>query len=102
MEKQTWPAWRYGPNGAADIFDSESAVPAGWKDHPSKVGADKPAPRPTPLATGDAPVDADGWPFDPKLHAATKTQTKAGLWRMKVGVSRPAAKPGFPKPVLDL
>jgi hypothetical protein len=23
------------------------------------------------------------------LHAATKSKTKAGLWRMKVGVARP-------------
>lgn len=47
-------------------------------------------------------LDADGWPWDATLHAATKSKTQADLWRMKVGVSRPAPKPGFPKPVLDL
>jgi hypothetical protein len=44
-------------------------------------------------------LDADGHPFDPALHAATKSKTKNGLWRMKVGVARPAPKPGYP---LDL
>lgn len=45
-------------------------------------------------------LDAEGHAFDPNLHAATRSKTKAGLWRMKVGVARPAAKS---KPVpLDL
>lgn len=48
--------------------------------------------------TGDsAEVDAAGWPWSPDLHASTKGTTKEGLWRMKVGVSRPDPKPGFPK-----
>lgn len=47
-------------------------------------------------------VDAEGWPWSADMHSATKTKTKAGLWRMKVGVSRPDPKPGFPKPALDL
>lgn len=47
-------------------------------------------------------LDADGHAYDPKLHAATKSKTKAGLWRMKVGVARPKPAPGFPKPPLDL
>lgn len=47
---------------------------------------------------GDAnEVDAAGWPWSADLHAATKGKTKDGLWRMKVGVSRPDPKPGFPK-----
>lgn len=37
-------------------------------------------------------IDAEGHAFDPSLHAATKSKTRAGLWRMKVGVARPAAK----------
>lgn len=44
----------------------------------------------------DGTVDAHGWPWDPELHASTKGTTKDGLWRMKVGVSRPDPKPGFP------
>jgi len=67
----------------------------------------EPAPNAAPVA--DAPsggdtvgavsgeVDAAGWPWDESLHASTKGTTKDGLWRMKVGVSRPAPKPGFPK-----
>ncbi|MBA3831631.1 MAG: hypothetical protein H0X34_07020 [Chthoniobacterales bacterium] len=49
------------------------------------------------LDTGDGPegIDADGHPFNPALH--TGTRTKADLWRMKAGVSRPAPMPGFPK-----
>jgi hypothetical protein len=48
-----------------------------------------------PVADGE--VDRDGHPWSPDLHASTKTQTKEGLWRMKIGVSRPAPLPGFPK-----
>jgi hypothetical protein len=44
-------------------------------------------------------LDADGHAYDPKLHAGTGSKTKAGLWRMKVGVKRPAPKT---KPPLDL
>lgn len=127
MKTHSYPAWFYGPNGQSQVFNSDVEVPAGWQDHPSKV-ADKIV---TPAKTGSAPVggaataagtasaaqtgasavapgdqsntlDAEGWPFDPALHAATQSRTKAGLWRMKVGVSRPDPKEGFPKPVLDL
>lgn len=45
----------------------------------------------------DGEIDAAGWPWSPDLHASTKGMTKDGLWRMKVGVSRPDPKPGFPK-----
>jgi hypothetical protein len=57
-------------------------------------------------ATGDTTVspvlgavDAHGHPYDPALHAGTGSKTKAGLWRMKVGVARPDPKAGYP---LDL
>lgn len=46
----------------------------------------------TPAQPAAAEVDAEGHAFDPALHAATRSKTKAGLWRMKVGVSRPAPK----------
>ena len=42
-------------------------------------------------------IDAHGWPWSADLHASTKGTTKDGLWRMKVGVTRPDPKPGFPK-----
>lgn len=118
MSKVSWPAWFYGPNNQAEVFASESLVPKGWADHPSKVSEEKPKPAPAPAAAkvaknpgdnsgdgkGDATgvLDADGWPFDPAMHAATQSKTKAGLWRMKVGVNRPAPKPGFPVAALDL
>lgn len=100
MSKICWPSWFYGPNNQSAIFESESLVPKGWQDHPSKVSEEKPKPvaaaaiNPAPVASDGATpdVDADGWPYDPALHAATKTKTQAGLWRMKVGVSRPVAK----------
>jgi len=48
-------------------------------------------------ASDSGALDAAGWPWSADLHASTKGQTKEGLWRMKVGVSRPDPKPGFPK-----
>jgi len=116
MEKQNWPSWRYGPKGEADVFASASDVPAGWKEHPSEFGG-KPAPAaapmaststasPTPPAAPVAPVapvsnpdiDRDGHPWSADLHASSKSRTKDDLWRMKVGVSRPAPLEGYPKP----
>lgn len=51
---------------------------------------------PASEAADDGEVDAGGWPWSADLHASTKGKTKDGYWRMKVGVSRPADKPGFP------
>lgn len=45
----------------------------------------------------DGEVDAHGHPWSAELHASTKGKTKDGLWRMKVGVTRPNPLPGFPK-----
>lgn len=107
---EEFPAYCTGPNGQDGIFNSEAEVPAGWKMPNGKVkgGKAKPAEASTPPAvaatetpavvqSGEAPsgsveLDADGWPWTEELHAATKTKTGAGLWRMKVGVSRPAPK----------
>jgi hypothetical protein len=36
-EKETFPSWRYGPDGAAAVFQSADEVPEGWQDHPSLV-----------------------------------------------------------------
>lgn len=47
-----------------------------------------------PAADGE--IDAHGHPWSADLHASTKGKTKDGLWRMKVGVSRPDPLPGFP------
>lgn len=32
-----FPRWYYGPNGAADVFQSAEEVPEGWVEHPSKL-----------------------------------------------------------------
>lgn len=31
-----WPAWWYGPNGEAEIFQYDYEVPSGWKPRPFK------------------------------------------------------------------
>lgn len=38
---QAWPAWFYGPNGEAEIFNRPAEVPEGWHDSPAKVGDPK-------------------------------------------------------------
>lgn len=48
-ERQSWPAWRYGPNGEAQIFASAGDVPEGWVKHPSKH---PPAPEQLPERSG--------------------------------------------------
>jgi small-conductance mechanosensitive channel len=35
-ERQSWPAWRYGPNGEAKIFASAGDVPEGWGKQPQQ------------------------------------------------------------------
>lgn len=42
-------------------------------------------------------IDAHGHPWSADIHAGSKGKTKDGLWRMKVGATRPAPMPGFPK-----
>lgn len=48
MRTNSYPAWFYGPNAAAQVFQSETDVPDGWADHPSKVV--------TAAATGSVPA----------------------------------------------
>lgn len=33
-----FPAWFYGPEGAARIFERAEDIPEGWADSPAKVG----------------------------------------------------------------
>lgn len=35
--RQSWPSWRYGPNGESEIFQSENEVPYGWTVKPGQV-----------------------------------------------------------------
>lgn len=37
--KGHWPAWFYGPNGEAEIFEGAADVPADWRDSPAAFGA---------------------------------------------------------------
>lgn len=107
MTDKNWPAWFNGPNGEAEIFNSADEVPDGWTTGAEKRTVEKltakskqPVPVDVPESVADTPtseqVDAHGWPWSADLHASTRNMTKEGLWRMKVGVSRPDPKPGFP------
>lgn len=33
----SWPSWRYGPYGEAEIFECEADVPYGWTKKPGEV-----------------------------------------------------------------
>jgi hypothetical protein len=52
----SWPAWYYGPGGAAAIFERADDIPAGWADAPGKVAADPLSPD----ATASRPARARG------------------------------------------
>lgn len=92
---------------AAAAPSTGKAEPVKQATAPVSVGPETSAPESLvsagngPTATSDASpsddgeVDAAGWPWSPELHASTKGKTKDGLWRMKVGVTRPDPKPGF-------
>lgn len=102
MPKLTYPAWFNGPKGETEIFDKPEDVPAGWTSGAEKITVKKSEHKSSepeqkvPATTGDE-IDADGHPWSAEIHAASKSKTKAGLWRMKVGATRPAPLPGFPK-----
>lgn len=120
-DDKNWPAWFNSPDGKKSaIFESPDDVPKGWtsgaekraaKDAPAEPKPEKvevsppslPRERAKAAAEADKPkaaeLDAHGHAYDSALHAATKSKTKDGLWRMKVGVKRPAPAPGYP---LDL
>lgn len=38
----SWPSWRYGPDGSSGVFNSAAEVPKGWKDHPGAFGVAAP------------------------------------------------------------
>lgn len=103
MKEITFPAWFNGPKGESAIFQTAEEVPAGWTSGAEKqsikggkapTAPKQPEKPPTPpkqpekAPAGD--LDAEGHPYDPAVHAGTGSKTKAGLWRMKVGVARPA------------
>jgi hypothetical protein len=73
----TFPSWRYGPDGQAMICQSAADVPEGWSDHPSKV------------AEPDDPFDhdGDGEPGGslPKEDAAKKPPARRKVKRRDAG-----------------
>lgn len=42
---ETFPSWRYGPDGEAKVCLTADDVPAGWTDHPAKTTPKEPARR---------------------------------------------------------
>ncbi len=81
-----YPSWRYGPDGAAKVFQSAAEVPADWFDHPSKVGKaapqvadNSPQQDHTPAADAAAmpnpePVVADNTALQALAEAAAEVQ----------------------------
>lgn len=104
-QHKPWPKWCVGPDGQGRAIASEAEVPEGWSYDGQTKKSSKAPPAPPPIGKAPTPpappappappgspdVDASGAAFDPALHAATRTKTGAGLWRMKVGVARPTA-----------
>lgn len=82
------------------IVNAAPAAPAPTAAAPSAAdeqsGSVAEAPQGATETVADGEVDTGGWPWSADLHASTKGKTKDGYWRMKVGVTRPADKPGFP------
>jgi hypothetical protein len=65
-------------------------------DNGGETGSSSTSSTATTAASPSDDVDAHGHPWSAELHASTKGKTKDGLWRMKVGVTRPDPLPGFP------
>ena len=86
------------PPVAALTDIAPASAPSASTDASAPAGNGSTATTTASPSDADLGVDAAGHPWSDALHAATKTKTKAGLWRMKVGVERPAAKPGFETP----
>lgn len=69
---------------------------AGNVDHvtEAKANADTVVPAP-PVATGapDVDLDANGFPWDERIHAGSKTKDVKGFWKYKRGVDRDVLVP---------
>lgn len=83
------------PAAPSPVSDAAPTTDTAGAGNGTVIGENIPA---EPTATiADGELDAHGHPWSADLHASTKGKTKDGLWRMKVGVSRPDPLPGFPK-----
>jgi hypothetical protein len=89
------PVVRPTPNADASPATDPVSAPSGNTGASAPDGNGSTAPIDASPSSSD--IDTGGHPWSPELHASTKTKTKEGYWRMKVGVSRPADLPGFPK-----
>lgn len=88
----------YALLGGASLGSIATSAPAA-SPAPSPSPTPSPAPADSEASSAEVSgdVDAGGHPWSEALHASTKTKTKEGYWRMKVGVSRPEPLAGFPK-----
>lgn len=75
MTEETFPAWRYGPNGGAMVCETADDVPAGWVDHPAKVKEPKAE---KPVAKDPFDHDGDGEPGGSKPKAARRKVKRRG------------------------
>ena len=82
-----------GSNTVHASVGSETLAP----ENPASAGTGPSATTVASPSEDSGEIDAHGWPWSADMHAATKSKTKDGLWRMKVAVQRPDPKPGFPK-----
>lgn len=84
---------------ASDVAPQDTGNSSGTdatlgQESPASAGTGETAT--TDASPSDGAIDAHGHPWSAELHASTMSTTKDGLWRMKVGVSRPDPLPGFP------
>lgn len=87
-----------GNAGQSAAVQPDTAAPSAPSDNGAGGEPSSTSTTATTVASpSDGELDAHGWPWSADMHAATKGKTKDGLWRMKVGVTRPDPKPGFPK-----
>ncbi len=56
MNPQNWPAWWYGPQGQAAVFQRADDVPEGWRDSPAALTFPPPEPAPEPVAPAAEPL----------------------------------------------
>jgi hypothetical protein len=82
-------------DGAQETVRPTPSAPVETQSAPVEPAAQTSS-TPDAPSSDDGELDAAGWPWSADMHASTRGKTKEGLWRMKVGVSRPDPKPGFP------
>lgn len=84
-------------NAVALQDTAQNSAPSANTENSEQVGSGPTATNVASPSDGDVEIDAHGHPWNEAMHASTRGKTKDGLWRMKVGVSRPDPLPGFPK-----